>query len=206
MVVCVATPAAAKTASLRDLDRKIAHINATYTRVSHSMWGVAADNEISARLMSTQREWEAYRDLRCYALLDVPGADQGAACRFTQTRLRLAELSDEMEPLFRPQMDEIAWVCQEGAAIDQAQCLIGYNDKRDAHVAHFIAAYRRTHDKTAAGALEALYTYWRRYAQDTCHRNYYTDAPVHPPSGDMQAEHCRLMLSLADFPFIKGWK
>ena len=192
--------------SLSELERTVDEINATYVREHPNDWGAKADAVVAARLLTTQRAWLRFRDLRCNTLVKVARADRGLSCMVRQTQLRLAELTDEPDVQLKATMSKVNNICQEGTAFDQMRCYSEIVSKREARVTAFIVRYGRTHDLRISNALAAEYAQWKIYADGACLRDYYDDAPMHPSSQQAAEQHCLLLLTVADFPFVDGWQ
>ena len=190
--------------SLNGLERKIAYANATYVRDHPNDWGAKAEAVVAARLMTTQRAWQHFRDLRCHTLAKVRNADQGQVCVISQSRLRLAELADQPDAQLEAAMVKLHVICQDGSALDQSFCYADHASKRDARITAFIAGYRRAHGERAGDALAAVHQQWKVYAKGACFRDDYDDAPMHPSSQRAAEERCLLLMSVADLSFIDG--
>ncbi len=192
--------------SLNGLERKIVHANTTYVHDHHSDWGPMADTVVAARLVTTQQAWRHFRDLRCHTLAEVQDVDQGQACVINQTRLRLAELTDQPDDQLDSAMAKLSLICQDGSALDQSLCYSDNASERDARVIAFIAGYRRARGRRTGDVLASVYQQWKAYAAGACFRDDYDAAPMHPSSLRAAQERCLLLMSVADFSFINGWQ
>ena len=194
LAVLAATPAAAAAAAAtqpQGLDARIAVLNADYVRDHPSDWGRAADREIARRLVTTQRAWERYRDLRC--------AGEGAACRTREAQLRVTELSRDPDGALANAIRAIDAGCDAGSSLDQSDCVARvYDHQVRPQIEAFVARYDAQH---GGRRMAAVYKAWNAYQTRVCLRDVWLLAPVSAPSEGLGINRCVLMLAMADFAF-----